>query len=145
RKAKKTLTGDAVATLAKSLFPARFRDDLSARYMTPAQPSPAAPTPVLPGYRATFGADRPMRLDCGAELGPFTIAWQTDGQLDSARSTASLACHALTGDQCLAEAHPITGKPGWWSERVGPGLPLDTNRYFVICANVLGGCMGTTG
>ncbi len=113
--------------------------------MTPAQPSPAAPTPVLPGRRATFGADRPMRLDCGIELGPFTVAWQTYGELNRDRSNAILACHALTGDQFLAEAHPITGKPGWWSEMVGPGRPLDTDRYFVICANVLGGCMGTTG
>ena len=113
--------------------------------MTPAQPSPAVPAPSLPGFQAPFGVDRPMRLDCGVELGPFTIAWQTYGELNRDRSNAILACHALTGDQFLAESHPVTGKPGWWSEMVGPGLPLDTDRYFIICVNVLGGCMGTTG
>ncbi|MHB1060128.1 MAG: homoserine O-acetyltransferase MetX [Rhodanobacter sp.] len=113
--------------------------------MTSAQPSPAAPAAALPGFRATFGADRRMRLDCGVELGPFTIAWQSYGELNRDRSNAILVCHALTGDQFVAEAHPVTGKPGWWDLMVGPGLPLDTNRYHVICVNVLGGCMGTTG
>ena len=56
-----------------------------------------------------------------------------------------LVCHALTGDQHVANVHPVTGKPGWWETMVGPGKPIDTDRYFVICANVLGGCMGTTG
>jgi len=113
--------------------------------MTSVQPSPAAPTAPLPGFRATFGADRPMRLDCGVELGPFTIAWQTYGQLNRERSNAILVCHALTGDQFVAETHPVTGKPGWWELMVGPGRPLDTRRYHIICANVLGGCMGTVG
>lgn len=113
--------------------------------MTSAQASPAAPAAALPGFRATFGADRRMRLDCGVELGPFTIAWQSYGELNRDRSNAILVCHALTGDQFVAETHPVTGKPGWWNLMVGPGLPLDTNRYHVICVNVLGGCMGTTG
>ena len=113
--------------------------------MTSVQPSPAAPTAPLPGFRATFGADRPMRLDCGVDLGPFTIAWQTYGRLNRDRSNAILVCHALTGDQFVAETHPVTGKPGWWEMMVGPGKPLDTSRYHVICVNVLGGCMGTTG
>ena len=56
-----------------------------------------------------------------------------------------LVCHALTGDQYVAETHPLTGKPGWWEMVVGPGRPIDTDRFFVICANVLGGCMGSTG
>ncbi len=99
----------------------------------------------LPGHRAVFGEDQPMPLDSGAQLGPFTIAYQTYGRLDAARANAILVCHALTGDQFVAETHPVTGKPGWWEGMVGPGLPLDTSRYFVICANVLGGCMGTTG
>ena len=60
-------------------------------------------------------------------------------------SNAVLICHALTGDQYVAELHPLTGKPGWWDSIVGPGLPIDTNRFFVICSNVLGGCMGSTG
>ncbi len=113
--------------------------------MTSAQASPAAPAAALPGFRATFGAERRMRLDCGVELGPFTIAWQSYGELTRDRSNVILVCHALTGDQFVAETHPVTGKPGWWNLMVGPGLPLDTNRYHVICVNVLGGCMGTTG
>jgi len=99
----------------------------------------------LPGHRVTFGADSPMRLDSGIEFGPFTVAYQTYGTLNRERSNAILACHALSGDQFVAEIHPVTGKPGWWEFMVGPGLPIDTDRYFVICANVLGGCMGTSG
>jgi homoserine O-acetyltransferase len=99
----------------------------------------------LPGQRATFGLERPMRLDSGVEFGPFTIAYQTYGTLNRDRSNAILLCHALSGDQFAAEIHPVTGKPGWWELAVGPGLPFDTDRYFVICSNVLGGCMGTTG
>jgi homoserine O-acetyltransferase len=86
-----------------------------------------------------------MTLDCGARLERVTVAYRTYGTLNAARSNAILACHALTGDQYLAETHPLTGKDGWWDMVVGPGLSVDTNRYFVICANVLGGCMGTTG
>ena len=99
----------------------------------------------LAGQRVTFGAERPMRLDSGVELGPFTIAYQTYGTLNRERSNAILLCHALSGDQFASEIHPVTGKPGWWELAVGPGLPFDTDRYFVICSNVLGGCMGTTG
>ncbi|NNG05977.1 MAG: homoserine O-acetyltransferase [Inquilinus sp.] len=101
--------------------------------------------PTLPGHAALLAADEPMPLDNGARIGPFTCAYQTYGTLNAERSNAILVCHALTGDQYLVEDHPVTGKPGWWSLTVGPGLPIDTDRYFVICANVLGGCMGTTG
>lgn len=100
---------------------------------------------VLPGSRLELGADAPLRLDCGVELGPVTIAYQTHGRLNAEHSNAILVCHALSGDQYVAGTHPITGKPGWWQAIIGPGLPLDTDRYFLICANVLGGCMGTTG
>src|SRR3712207_3553823 len=99
----------------------------------------------LPGERVEFGRDRPLILDSGAALGPFTIAYQTYGRLDADRANAILVCHALTGDQFVAETHPVTGKPGWWETMVGPGKPIDTDRYFVICVNVLGACMGTTG
>jgi homoserine O-acetyltransferase len=99
----------------------------------------------LPGHRVEFGGDRPLVLDSGAELGPFTIAYQTYGRLDAERANAVLVCHALTGDQFVAETHPVTGKPGWWETMVGPGKPIDTDRFFVICVNVLGACMGTTG
>ena len=98
-----------------------------------------------PGHRVQLGADEPLRLDCGMELGPFTMAYQTYGTLNADKSNAILVCHALSGDQYLTGTHPVTGKPGWWHLMVGPGLPLDTDRYFVIGANVLGGCMGTTG
>ena len=99
----------------------------------------------LPGHRVVLGVEQPLRLDSGAELGPFTVAYQTYGRLNADRSNAVLACHALTGDQFVAGTHPLTGKPGWWDIMVGPGKPLDTDRYFVIAINVLGGCMGTVG
>ncbi len=97
------------------------------------------------GLTMEFGRDTPLMLDCGVALGPFTLAYQTYGKLNADKSNAILVCHALTGDQFAAGVHPVTGKPGWWCEMVGPGLPLDTERYFVICVNVLGGCMGSTG
>ena len=93
---------------------------------------------------AHFG-DRPLRLDAGVELSPFQIAYKTYGRLNAARSNAVLICHALTGDQHVASVHPVTKKAGWWETMVGPGRPIDTERYFVICPNVLGACMGTTG
>ena len=92
-----------------------------------------------------FGPERPLVLDSGKRLSPFTIAYMTYGTLNAARSNAILICHALSGDQFVASTHPVTGKPGWWSYAVGPGKPIDTDRFFVICANVVGGCMGTTG
>src|SRR6266403_1082302 len=94
---------------------------------------------------AAFGADQPLRLDCGIDLSPFQIAYQTYGRLNAERSNAILICHALTGDQHVANVHPVTGKPGWWETMVGPGRPLDTDSYFIICVNVIGGCMGSTG
>jgi homoserine O-acetyltransferase len=115
--------------------------------MSASQPiSVLEPTPGrLPGARVQIAASEPMRLDSGTTLGPITVAYQTYGELNAARTNAILVCHALTGDQFCAEQHPITGKDGWWQLMIGPGKPLDTTRYFVICANVLGGCMGTTG
>jgi homoserine O-acetyltransferase len=92
-----------------------------------------------------FPAEEPLLLDCGQELGPISIAYQTYGELNRDRSNAILVCHALTGDQHVANRHPLTGKPGWWETMVGPGKPIDTNRFFVICPNILGGCMGSTG
>src|SRR6187551_2210049 len=93
---------------------------------------------------AHFG-DRPLRLDAGVELSPFQIAYKTYGRLNAARSNAVLICHALTGDQHVASVHPVTKKAGWWETMVGRGRPIDTERYFVICPNVVGACMGTTG
>ncbi len=95
------------------------------------------------GKAVTF--DTPLALDCGRSLAPFTVAYMTYGTLNADKSNAVLICHALTGDQFVASDHPITGKPGWWTTMVGPGKPIDTDRFFVICANVIGGCMGSTG
>src|ERR671922_1234803 len=92
-----------------------------------------------------FGMDKPLSLDAGIDLAPFQIAYKTYGTLNAERSNAVLVCHALTGDQHVANVHPVTQKPGWWETMVGPGRPIDTERYFVICPNVLGACMGTTG
>ena len=97
------------------------------------------------GGAMTFPADKPLRLDSGAQLAPLQVAYKTYGRLNAERTNAVLVCHALTGDQHLASPHPITGKPGWWDERVGPGKPLDPAKLFIICSNVIGGCMGSTG
>lgn len=92
-----------------------------------------------------FGLDQPLRLDSGQSIAPLQIAYQTYGTLNADRSNAILVCHALTGDQHVASDNPVTGKPGWWETVVGPGKPIDTDRFFVICSNVVGGCMGSTG
>ena len=94
---------------------------------------------------ARFGPDQPLKLDCGQDLSPLQVAYQTYGTLNEDKSNAVMVCHALTGDQFVANTHPVTGKDGWWGLMVGPGRPVDTDRFFVICANVLGGCLGTTG
>lgn len=94
---------------------------------------------------AVLGVERPLRLDCGVDLGPYRVAYQTYGTLNDAKSNAVLICHALTGDQFVTGEHPVTGREGWWESMVGPGKVLDPARYFIICTNVLGACMGTTG
>ena len=94
---------------------------------------------------AILGVERPLRLDCGVDLGPYRVAYQTYGTLNAEKSNAVLICHALTMDQFVADQHPVTGNKGWGETIVGPGKVLDPARYFIICANVLGGCMGTTG
>lgn len=93
----------------------------------------------------TFDASTPLQLSSGAMLSPITIAFETYGALNSEKSNAVLVCHDLTGDQFVASPNPVTGRPAWWPRIVGAGKPIDTNRFFVICANVLGGCMGTSG
>ena len=84
-------------------------------------------------------------LDCGQALPEMDVAYCTYGELNAAHSNAVLVCHALTGDQYLAERNPLTGRPGWWEVVVGPGKPIDTDRFFVICTNVLGSCIGSSG
>ena len=87
----------------------------------------------------------PLALDSGQSLAGVEIAYETYGALTPARDNAVLLFHALTGDQYAASPHPKTGKPGWWERMIGPGKPIDTNRFHVICANIVGGCMGSTG
>lgn len=87
----------------------------------------------------------PLPLDGGGTLADARIAYETYGTLAPDRSNAILLCHALTGDQYVASTHPLTGKPGWWERMVGPGKPIDTDRYHVICANVIGSCLGSSG
>ncbi|WP_137897612.1 homoserine O-acetyltransferase [Sphingomonas sp. 2SG] len=98
-----------------------------------------------------FGCNRhvtlpgPLRLDGGVLLSPVEFAYETYGNLAADGGNAILVCHALTGDQHVASTHPRTGKPGWWTRMIGPGKPIDPARDFVICANVLGSCMGSSG
>jgi homoserine O-acetyltransferase len=107
--------------------------------------SAAIASPAAGGGTMRFPDTEGLKLDSGAVLAPLEIAYRTYGTLNDDRSNAVLVCHALTGDQHLASTHPMTGKPGWWSRVVGEGLPLDPARYFIICANVIGGCMGSSG
>ena len=90
-------------------------------------------------------SDLGLLTDGGGAIAPLTLAYETYGQLNQNKSNAILLCHALTGDQYAAGVHPVTGKTGWWDAMVGPGKPFDTERYFIICSNVVGGCMGSTG
>lgn len=88
----------------------------------------------------------PLALDSGASLAPVTLAYETYGELNAARDNAVLLLHALSGDSHVAGRYSMSdAKPGWWDDMVGPGRPFDTDRYFIICANVIGGCKGSTG
>jgi homoserine O-acetyltransferase len=90
--------------------------------------------------------DRPLELECGKALAPIDVAYETYGQLNEAGDNTVLICHALSGDAHVAGYNsPEDKKPGWWDVMVGPGKGIDTNKYFVICSNFLGGCSGTTG
>jgi homoserine O-acetyltransferase len=116
--------------------------DMSA---SPVSPAVRLALPQDAGHLVRLGQTEPLRLDCGVELRDFPMAYQTYGRLNKDRSNAILICHALTGDQFVADRHPITGRVGWWQLCVGAGKVIDTDKYFVICSNVLGGCMGTAG
>ena len=91
----------------------------------------------------TFGES--FTLESGETLPELSVAYETYGTLDRDRSNAILICHALSGDSHAAGYHEGNNKPGWWDIVIGPGKALDTDRYFIICSNVLGGCKGTTG
>lgn len=99
--------------------------------------------PVEVGNIVNLAKDTPLKLDCGKEISDFPIAYKTYGTLNKDKSNAILLCHGLTGDQYVASDHPVTGKKGWWEFLVGSGKILDTDRFFIICANVLGSCIGS--
>lgn len=92
-----------------------------------------------------FTAENPLVLASGATLGPVDVAYETYGTLAPDASNAVFICHALTGDAHAAGLHEGATRPGWWDNLIGPGRPLDTDDCFVVCANLLGGCRGTTG
>jgi homoserine O-acetyltransferase len=126
---------------------------MQADEMTTATPGPPPATGAWrpgdpPGHRQflTLFEDEPLRLELGGTLSPVVVAYETWGELDRARSNAVLVAHALTGDSHAAgPAGPGHRFPGWWDHSIGPGKDIDTNRWFVVCPNVLGGCQGTTG
>lgn len=101
--------------------------------------------PRVRNISTTYDLPNALPLDSGQMLERAQIAYETYGELVRDKSNAVMICHALTGDQYVASDHPITGKPGWWERMVGPGKPIDTDKVFVICANVIGSCMGSTG
>ena len=88
---------------------------------------------------------KPLKLDCGKKINNFPLAYETYGKLNKEKNNAILVFHALTGDQFISGTNPVTSKEGWWVTAVGPDKAIDTNKYFVICANVIGGCMGSYG
>ena len=93
----------------------------------------------------TLIIDKPLKLDCGQTISNFPLAYETYGKLNDKKDNAILAFHALSGDQFASGINPITNKEGWWNYLIGPGKAIDTKKYFVICANVIGGCMGSLG
>ena len=101
--------------------------------------------PTITTVSEVLELTEPLLLDSGQSLAGVQVAYEAYGTLSLAKDNAVLICHATSGDQHVASPHPITGKPGWWDRMVGPGKPIDTDRFHVICANVLGGCMGSTG
>ena len=88
---------------------------------------------------------KPLTLDCGRVINDFPIAYETYGKLNEKKDNAILIFHALTGDQFVTGKNPVTNKDGWWSYAVGPGKSIDSDKYFLICANVISGCMGSFG
>src|SRR5512137_1498619 len=95
-------------------------------------------------YAQSVKLDQPLALEMGGQLAEVNVTYETYGELNAARDNAVLVCHALSGDSHVAR-HDEQDDPGWWDIVVGPGKAIDTNRFFVICPNLLGGCRGTTG
>lgn len=119
---------------------------MSAELLEESESNAASVGIVQTKFVELFQPPNVMKFASGETLGPITVAYETYGTLNADRSNAIFVCHALTGDAHAAGLHaPADKKPGWWDGFIGPGKGLDTNKYFVICANVLGGCQGTTG
>ena len=95
------------------------------------------------GEIVKLATKQPLTLSCGSEISNFNLAYQTYGELNADCSNAILICHSLSGDQYVASKNPVTNKDGWWNYLIGQGKAIDTNKYFVICPNVIGGCMGS--
>lgn len=95
------------------------------------------------GEIVKLATNQPLKLACGAQISDFNLAYQIYGSLNADKSNAILICHALTGDQYVASTNPVTGKDGWWNFLIGSGKAIDTDKYFVICSNIIGGCMGS--
>ena len=93
----------------------------------------------------TLKINKPLKLDCGQIINNFPLAYETYGVLNEKKDNAILIFHALTGDQFVSNVNPLTKKDGWWSYAVGSDKAIDTEKYFVICANVIGGCLGSFG
>ncbi len=107
---------------------------------------PADSVGIVKTHTFTFAEDEPFQLESGASLQPVTLAYETYGQLNADRSNAILILHALSGSAHAAGYHTADDKkPGWWDDSIGPGKAFDTNRFFVICSNVLGSCYGSSG
>src|SRR5258707_1527622 len=102
----------------------------------------ALPEMIVAASSVTFDS---LSLDSGVRLAPVEVAYETYGTLNARKTNAILVLHAFSGDAHAAGISPETGKPGWWDNMIGPGKAFDTDNYFVICSNVLGGCRGTTG
>mgnify|MGYP000946058488 CR=1 FL=1 len=100
-------------------------------------------TLLVPPVRHRF--EEPLPLTSGGQFGPYELVYETYGTLNKARDNAVYICHALTGDAHAALWHEGDARPGWWDVMIGPGKAIDTNRWFVISSNLLGGCRGTTG
>lgn len=100
---------------------------------------------VAPEYHTFARPPAALKLESGETLGPVTLAYETYGSLNQDKSNAILICHALSGDAHAAGIHDGEDNPGWWDDMIGPGKAFDTKRYFIICANVIGGCKGSTG
>ena len=92
-----------------------------------------------------FQSSEVFKLEGGSEIPTLHVAYETWGKLNDAKNNAILICHALTGDQYVTGTNPVTKRNGWWSDVVGKGKLIDTDKYFVICSNVIGGCMGSSG